>query len=62
MEWQKSSFSNPNGNSIEVRERAGLIELRESDRPHTFVQTSREKISAFFAGVKAGEFDHLIEE
>jgi hypothetical protein len=62
MGWgQKSSFSNPNGNSVELRAGEGEVrELRESDQPGVVVETNREKLRAFFDGVKAGEFDHLV--
>ncbi|MBD0707298.1 MULTISPECIES: DUF397 domain-containing protein [unclassified Streptomyces] len=62
--WQKSSFSGPedNQNCVHVRRIAsGEIELVESEIPGTIVATSRANFAAFLLGVKAGEFDHLIE-
>ncbi len=60
--WQKSSFSGDNtGNSIELAAAAdGTIKIRESDDPEVIATTTPAKLGAFIAGVKAGEFDHLI--
>jgi hypothetical protein len=60
--WQKSSFSGSNnGNCIELAAGNGTqIVLRESDDPQTIVTTDQKKLAAFIAGVKAGEFDHLL--
>ncbi|MEU5331041.1 DUF397 domain-containing protein [Streptomyces parvus] len=61
IKWQKSSFSGGGGEQcVELAENAGAILMRESDDPEVIVQTSPEKLRAFIAGVKAGEFDHLI--
>ncbi|MGA4841271.1 DUF397 domain-containing protein [Streptomyces sp. G45] len=60
-EWQKSSFCGGGGNNcVEVRPQAGLIQLRESEDPDTVITTTRERLADFIAGVKAGEYDHLI--
>ncbi|MDA5280569.1 DUF397 domain-containing protein [Streptomyces sp. Isolate_45] len=61
IKWQKSSFSGGNGeNCIEVGARAEVVVIRESDDPAQIITTSLEKLAAFIAGVKAGEFDHLV--
>ncbi|MET9252108.1 DUF397 domain-containing protein [Streptomyces sp. NPDC003717] len=62
IEWQKSSFSGGGGeNCVELgKARDGTIKVRESDDPNVVVTTSHEKLAAFIAGVKAGEFDHLL--
>lgn len=64
--WQKSSFSNPSGNSVEVDENAeGQIIIRESEDIRQLpgvTTTSREQFAAFIKGVKAGEFDHFVAE
>ncbi|MGW1277956.1 DUF397 domain-containing protein [Streptomyces tsukubensis] len=61
IKWQKSSFSGGGGEQcVELAENAGAILMRESDDPEVIVKTSPEKLAAFIAGVKAGEFDHLI--
>ncbi|MCX5211093.1 DUF397 domain-containing protein [Kitasatospora sp. NBC_00240] len=61
--WQKSSFSG-NGDGTECIELAatdGRILLRESDDPAVVVTTTPAKLRAFILGVKAGEFDHLVD-
>jgi hypothetical protein len=60
-DWCKSSWSNPSGNCVEVATLAdGEIAVRNSRHPSgpALVYT-RAEISAFLAGVKDGEFDHL---
>ncbi|MFF2011825.1 DUF397 domain-containing protein [Streptomyces sp. NPDC058195] len=62
--WQKSSFSGPEDhqNCVHVRLAAtGDIELVESDRPGTIMATAPANFAAFVKGIKAGEFDHLVE-
>ncbi|MCX4672416.1 DUF397 domain-containing protein [Streptomyces sp. NBC_01381] len=61
IQWQKSSFSGGDGpNCVEVAQHEGGIVMRESDVPGSVIVTSRVNLAAFIAGVKAGEFDHLI--
>jgi hypothetical protein len=60
--WQKSKHSNPNGACVEVAHLAtGEIAVRNSRFPSgpALVYTPAE-ISAFLAGAKDGEFDHVI--
>ncbi|WP_381797584.1 DUF397 domain-containing protein [Streptomyces niveus] len=61
IKWQKSSFSgaDDNQNCLELTEANGQILMRESEAPDTIVTTDRDKLRAFIAGVKAGEFDHF---
>ncbi|NEA43435.1 DUF397 domain-containing protein [Streptomyces sp. SID11385] len=61
--WQKSSFSGVGGeNCIELRSTApGSVHLRESTTPDTVVTTTSDNLRAFLLGVKAGEFDHLLD-
>lgn len=62
--WQKSSFSGADNNQNCIHTRlteSGEIELVESETPGAIVTTSRANFEAFVKGVKAGEFDHLIE-
>ncbi|KAB7834081.1 DUF397 domain-containing protein [Streptomyces mobaraensis] len=62
IKWQKSSFSGGGGeNCVELAQHDGGILMRESDDPGAIVVTSRDNLRAFLLGVKAGEFDHLIE-
>ncbi|WP_435611765.1 DUF397 domain-containing protein [Streptomyces sp. bgisy159] len=62
IKWQKSSFSGGGGeNCVELAvAEGGVIKVRESDDPSVVVTTSRDKLAAFIAGVKAGEFDHML--
>ncbi|KWT63200.1 hypothetical protein ADL21_03995 [Streptomyces albus subsp. albus] len=57
--WQKSSYSEPEGNCVELRRHGSSIELRESDNPDAVISTTREKLEALIVGVKGGGFDHL---
>lgn len=59
--WQKSSYSNPNGNCVELAKLPdGGVAMRNSRDPHgpALVYTAAE-LSAFIAGSKSGEFDGL---
>ncbi|MEW2550076.1 DUF397 domain-containing protein [Streptomyces sp. NPDC047002] len=62
--WQKSSFSSSNATCLNVARDTGdgTIKLRESDDSDVVVTTSPEKLRAFILGVKAGEFDHFVNE
>lgn len=61
IKWQKSSFSGGGGEQcVEAALHNGDIVMRESDEPDLVITTSREKLAAFILGVKAGEFDHLV--
>lgn len=60
--WQKSKHSNPNGACVEVAYLpGGEIAVRNSRFPTgpALVYT-RAEITAFLAGAKDGEFDHVI--
>ncbi|MET8915859.1 DUF397 domain-containing protein [Streptomyces sp. NPDC004610] len=60
-QWQKSSFStDAEGDCLELATRGDAILLRESEDPESIVTTTPVKLAAFLAGVKAGEFDHLV--
>jgi hypothetical protein len=40
----------------------GMIYIRETDEPEVVAVTTPEKWDAFVKGVKAGEFDHFVED
>ena len=59
--WQKSWHSNPNGECVEVAALpTGEIAMRNSRFPAGPVLLyTQAEITAFLAGAKDGEFDHL---
>ncbi|MBB6118167.1 DUF397 domain-containing protein [Nocardiopsis algeriensis] len=60
--WTKSSWSNPDGNCVEVAELPdGDIAVRNSRDPQgpALVYTNAE-IAAFVRGAKTGDFDSLL--
>ena len=62
--WRKSQHSNPNGACVELAPLAsGEIAMRNSRFPAgpVLVYTQAE-ITAFLAGAKDGEFDHILGE
>ncbi|WP_435056471.1 DUF397 domain-containing protein [Streptomyces noursei] len=62
-EWQKSSFSGEGAQCLYVAAPdSDTIKLRESDDPDVILTTTPANLKAFILGVKAGEFDHFVEE
>ena len=62
--WLKSQHSNPNGACVELAALpSGEIAMRNSRFPAgpALVYTQAE-ITAFLAGAKDGEFDHILRE
>lgn len=57
IQWRKSSYSEQSGNCLELAVVEGAVLVRESDDPGVVVRTTPEKLRAFLAGAKAGEFD-----
>jgi hypothetical protein len=59
--WEKSPFSGGNDNCVEIGVIGNLVAVRDSTRPgQTPLLYTRDEISAFIAGAKAGTFDHLV--
>jgi hypothetical protein len=62
VRWLKSRHSNAEGNCVEVAALAeGGVAMRNSRDPHgpALIYTPAE-VAAFLAGVRDGEFDHLL--
>ncbi|MGP4000120.1 DUF397 domain-containing protein [Streptomyces sp. 8N706] len=60
--WQKSTYSNPSGNCVELaRLPGGEIALRNSRDPSgpALIYT-REEIAMFLFGAKDGDFDDMV--
>ena len=64
VSWQKSGHSNPNGECVELAALStGEIAMRNSRFPvGPVLLYTQAEITAFLAGVKDGEFDHLLGE
>lgn len=59
--WNKSSFSAGIGACVEVRRVGEEVAMRNSRSPSDEQLYTRPEIAAFIAGVKAGEFDYLLD-
>ncbi|WP_327274031.1 DUF397 domain-containing protein [Streptomyces sp. NBC_01224] len=64
LAWRKSSFSGDQGACVEAAPLVdGRIAVRNSNRPEAgAVFFTIVEMGAWIKGVKAGEFDHLIDE
>jgi hypothetical protein len=62
--WTKSQHSNPNGACVEVAALpSGEIAMRNSRFPvGPVLLYTQAEITAFLAGAKDGEFDHIVAE
>jgi hypothetical protein len=64
VRWQKSRHSNPNGACVELAAvPGGEIAMRNSRFPvGPVLLYTQAEITAFLAGAKDGEFDHILDE
>ena len=64
VHWLKSQHSNPNGACVEVAALpSGEIAMRNSRFPvGPVLLYTQAEITAFLAGAKDGEFDHIVGE
>jgi Domain of unknown function (DUF397) len=64
VRWRKSRHSNPNGECVEVAALpSGEIAMRNSRFPvGPVLLYTQAEITAFLAGAKDGEFDHILDE
>lgn len=60
-EWKKSSFSTGLTACVEARRVGQGIAVRNSRSPATEQTHTKAEMAAFLAGVKAGEFDYLLD-
>jgi hypothetical protein len=58
--WRRSTFSDADGNCVEVATDGDRIAVRNSNDPGAgTLSFTRAEIAAWIAGCKAGEFDDL---
>ncbi len=58
--WIKATASNPGGNCVQMRSRAGRPEVRDSKNPAGAVlRLSRDGAEAWLDAARKGEFDVL---
>jgi hypothetical protein len=59
--WVKASASAANGECVEQRRHAGLVEVRDTkDREGPVLRFSPAEFAAWLDGARNGEFDHLL--
>lgn len=60
LNWIKSSASLNAGACVEMAIDGNTVLVRHSRQPDVTIRYSRAEMDAFFTGVRASEFDHLI--
>jgi len=53
MTWQKSTFSQDEGECVELTAAGGAVLLRESDEPAVVLTTTRQELARFLRSLKA---------
>ncbi len=64
VRWIKASRSGGNGDCVELRNREGGIEVRDSKAGASgaILRFTPAEFAAFLDGARRGEFDHLLDE
>lgn len=63
LSWQKATDDPDAEAYLEIAfDAEGMVHIRESTRPDVVAVTTPAKWDAFVKGVRAGEFDHFVEE
>ena len=58
--WIKATRSGPEGDCVELRRRAGAVEVRDSKNPDgSVLRFAPSEFTAWLDGAKKAEFDHL---
>ncbi|WP_316521216.1 DUF397 domain-containing protein [Kitasatospora brasiliensis] len=61
--WVKSSASSPNGQCVEIAPVQGEVAVRNSRNPGgPALLFTKPEWAAHLAGVKAGEYDHMVTD
>jgi hypothetical protein len=52
--WQKSTYSQEQGECVELTAHGGAVLLRESDNPTVILTTTRQDLARFLQVIKVG--------
>jgi hypothetical protein len=52
--WQKSTYSQEQGECVELTAQGGAVLLRESDNPTVILTTTRQDLARFLQVIKLG--------
>jgi hypothetical protein len=52
--WQKSSYSQDQGDCVELAAHGGAVLLRESDEPGVVLRTTRQNLAVFLQVIRQG--------